>query len=189
MAIEALYSSVHNIVKEQMGIVNEMYFPFIYSLFVFVLISNLIGNVVYNFCISTSAIYTLGLSLTIFIGVTVLGLFLHKFIFFSFFVPSGAPLIIVPILSLVELVSYLARAVSLGVRLFSNITAGHSLLTILSGFLLPIFKKGILILTVAILPLSLFIALVGLEIAVSFIQAYVFTLLTSSYIKDSIELH
>jgi F-type H+-transporting ATPase subunit a len=122
-------------VKEQIGTVNEIYLPFIYSTFFFILISNLIGNVPYNFAIGTSIIQSLGFSFIIFIGVTLLSLVKHKLHFFSFFVPTGTPGVLVPLLVMIEFISYVARAFSLGVRLFANLVAGHTLLKILSGML------------------------------------------------------
>ena len=166
-----------------------MYLPFIYSLFFFILIANLSGNVPYGFTVATSIMVSIGLSMTIFIGVTILGLRLHKVHFFSFFVPSGTPLGLVPLLVPIELISYLARAFSLGVRLFANTVAGHTLLKILSGFLAPMFTSGAITAVITLIPFSIFIALIGLEIAVSFIQAYVFCILTASYLKDAIDLH
>jgi len=189
IALESSYASINTIVREQIGLRNEAYLPFIYSLFFFVLISNLIGNTPYSFTITTSIVLAVGLSVTIFLGVTLIGLFKHGLHFFAFFVPSGTPLALVPVLVLIELISYLARAVSLGVRLFANRTAGHTLLKILSTFLYQLFSSSLLIAVLTLIPFSIFVALIGLEIAVSIIQAYVFTLLTSSYIKDAIELH
>jgi F-type H+-transporting ATPase subunit a len=166
-----------------------MYFPFVYSLFFFVLIANLIGNVPYNYTISSAIICSIGLSFTIFIGVTILGLSLHKVRFFSFFVPAGTPLALVPLLVLIEIISYVARAFSLGVRLFANIVAGHTLMKILSTFLFQLFGSSLLIAVLTLIPFAFFLAIMGLELAVSFIQAYVLTLLVCSYIKDAIELH
>jgi F-type H+-transporting ATPase subunit a len=176
-------------VRSQIGISNEKYLPFIYSLFFFILISNLIGNVPYGFALGTSVIVSLGLSFTIFIGVTLLGLARHRLHFFSFFVPAGTPGGLVPLLVLIEFISYIARAFSLGVRLFANLVAGHALLKILSGLLAKLFLAGVLVAVVTLVPFAIFTALVGLEIAVSFIQAYVFCLLTCSYLKDAIDLH
>jgi len=176
-------------VREQIGTSNEIYLPFIYSLFCFVLIANLVGNIPYSFVITTSAVVCLGLSFTIFIGVTILGLSIHNLAFFSFFIPSGTPLILVPMLVIIEFISYLARAVSLGVRLFANLTAGHSLMKILSTFLYQMFNSSLIISILTLIPFSLFITLVGLELAVSFIQSFVFCLLVSSYLKDAIDLH
>jgi F-type H+-transporting ATPase subunit a len=109
--------------------------------------------------------------------------------FFAFFVPSGTPLALLPLLVLIELVSYIARAGSLGVRLFANMTAGHTLIKILSTFLGQMFSSSVLLFFVTLVPFSIFIALIGLELAVSVIQAYVFCVLTCSYIKDAVFLH
>lgn len=185
--LESLFASINTIVRDQIG--REVYLPFIYSLFLFILCSNLVGNIPYTFTITTSIIVSIGLSFTILIGVTILGLSIHKIHFFSFFIPSGTPLALVPLLVLIELISYIARAGSLGIRLFANIVAGHTLLKILSTFLYQMFSGSLVIAVLTLIPFSIFIALIGLELAVSFIQAYVLTILTCSYIKDAIELH
>lgn len=130
IVLESLYSTLSGIVRDQIGSHNERYFPFIYSLFFFILISNLIGNVPYNYTITTSLIVSIGAGVTIFIGVTILGLITKKISFFSSFVPEGTPLALVPLLSLIELISYSSRAVSLGVRLFANIQSEIRLLTV-----------------------------------------------------------
>lgn len=189
IALETLYASINSMVREQIGSTKEIYFPFIYSLFVFILIANLVGNVPYSFTITTSIITSIGLSLTIFIGVTILALSIHRLHFFSFFIPSGTPLALVPLLVLIEMVSYLARAGSLGIRLFANVVAGHTLMKILSTFLYKMFNSNLIIGILTLIPFSLFLAIMGLELAVSVIQAYVFTILTCSYIKDAILLH
>jgi F-type H+-transporting ATPase subunit a len=187
IGLESLFTSINSIVREQLG--KEIYLPFIYGLFIFILIGNLTGNVPYSYAITTSIILTMGLSFTILIGVTILGLFIHKLQFFSFFVPSGTPLALVPLLVLIEIISYLSRSFSLGIRLFANLVAGHTLLKILSTFLYQMFSSSVLMFIFTLIPFTLFLALIGLEIAVSLIQSYVFTLLTVSYIKDAINLH
>jgi F-type H+-transporting ATPase subunit a len=184
---ESFFASINTMVREQIG--REIYLPFIYSLFFFILVSNLVGNIPYSFTITTSVIVSIGLSFTILIGVTILGLYIHKIHFFSFFIPAGTPLALVPLLVLIELISYIARAFSLGIRLFANVVAGHTLLKILSTFLFKMFSGGLIIFILTLLPFALFLAITGLELAVSFIQAYVFVLLVCSYIKDAIELH
>nr|YP_010555510.1 ATP synthase F0 subunit a [Ramaria rubella]UYR22259.1 ATP synthase F0 subunit a [Ramaria rubella] len=189
IAFESSFASINAIVREQIGLRNEIYLPFIYSLFFFIIIANLIGNIPYSFAITTSIILSVGLSFTIFIGVSIIGLVKHGLHFFSFFIPAGTPLALVPLLVLIELTSYLARAVSLGVRLFANITAGHTLLKILSTFLFQLFSSSLIVAGLTLIPFSIFVALIGLEIGVSIIQSYVFILLTSSYIKDSLTLH
>jgi F-type H+-transporting ATPase subunit a len=189
MAFESLYSTISAIVRGQIGENKEIFLPFIYSLFVFVLISNLASNVPYNFAITSSIILCLGLSVTVFLGVTIMAIVKHQLKFFSFFVPAGTPLALVPLLVLIELVSYFARSVSLGLRLFANLTAGHTLVAILSSFLYKLFTSGIIIFFVTLIPFTIFIGILGLEVAVSFIQAYVLVLLVSSYLKDAIYLH
>jgi F-type H+-transporting ATPase subunit a len=176
-------------VREQIGTSNEIYLPFIYSLFCFVLFANLVGNIPYSFAITSSAILCISLSIIIFIGVTILGLYIHKLRFFSFFLPLGTPIYLVPMLVMIETISYLARAVSLGVRLFANICAGHSLVKILSTFLYKMFSQTILITIIVLVPFAIFTCIVLLEVCVSVIQAFVFCLLTCSYIRDSIDLH
>ena len=188
ISLEVFFSSLHGLVKGQLG-KNEGYLPFIYSLFFFLLFSNLVGNVPYGFTVGSSLVVSLGLSVIIFIGVTILGLSIHKVHFFSFFLPAGTPIALVPILAPIEMISYLARALSLGVRLLANLAAGHSLMKILGGFLFTLFTSSILVSILTLVPFALFVAIVALEVAVSFIQAYVFCILTASYIKDSIDLH
>jgi len=189
IGLESSFASINSMVREQIGRANEIYLPFIYSFFFFVLIANLTGNVPYSFTITTSIVVSLGLSFTIFIGVTILGLSIHKLHFFSFFIPSGTPLGLVPLLTLIELVSYIARAFSLGIRLFANLVAGHTLMKIISTLLYQLFTSSVLIAALALIPFALFLAIMTLELAVSFIQAYVISILTCSYIKDAIELH
>jgi len=189
ISLESSFASLNTMVRDQIGVNSEKYFPFIYSIFFYILIANLISNVPYSFAVTASGVVSLGLSLTIFIGVTILALSIHGIKFFSFFIPSGTPLALVPLLVLIELVSYLARAVSLGVRLFANITAGHTLLKILSTYLFKLFTGNLLVAILTLIPFAIFLALVGLEIAVSLIQAFVFTLLVCSYLRDAIELH
>jgi F-type H+-transporting ATPase subunit a len=189
IALESSFASINTMVRDQIGTANEVYLPFIYSLFFFIIIANLVGNVPYNYAMTTSLIVSLGLSVTIFMGVTILALSIHRLRFFSFFIPSGCPLGLVPLLVLIELVSYTARAASLGVRLFSNILAGHALVKILSTFLFQLMGSGIIVAIVMLVPFALFVGILGLEIAVSVIQAYIFCSLVCSYLKDAIDLH
>nr|WBU10907.1 ATP synthase F0 subunit a [Malassezia sp.] len=189
ISLEASYASIHGLVKGQLGAANEKYFPLIYALFFFLLFSNLTGNVPYSFTVGSSLVVCLGLSMIVVIGVTILGLSIHKLHFFSFFLPAGTPLALVPVLAPIELISYVARSLSLGVRLLANLAAGHSLMKILGGFLFTLFTSGILVSLVTVVPFAVFVAIVALEVAVSFIQSYVFCILTASYLKDAIDLH
>ena len=159
ISLESSYASLNSMVREQIGNNNEIYLPSIYSLFFFILFGNLISNVPYSFAITSSVIVAIGFSVTIFLGVTILGLYTHKLHFFSFFIPSGTPLAMVPLLSLIEIVSYLARAITLGIRLFANLVAGHSLLKILSTFLLKFFNNGLFSSLISLVPFSIFVAL------------------------------
>lgn len=187
--LESSFASFNAMVREQIGSLNEVYLPFIYSLFFFVLIGNLISNVPYSFAVNASAVGTLGFSISIFIGVTILSLTKHGIKFFSYFIPNGTPVFLVPLLVMIEIISYVARAFSLGVRLFANLTAGHTLLKILSTFLFKLFNSSIIFAILTLIPFSIFTALIGLEIGVSVIQAFVLTLLVCSYLKDAIDLH
>jgi len=154
IALESLFASINSMVREQLG--KELYLPFIYSLFFFILIANLTGNIPYSFTITTSIMVSIGLSFTILIAVTILALSIHKLHFFSFFVPSGTPLALVPLLVLIELVSYLARAFSLGIRLFANVVAGHTLMKILATFLYQMFSSTLIIATITLIPFTIF---------------------------------
>lgn len=176
-------------VREQIGLLNEIYLPFIYAIFFFVLIGNLISNIPYSFAVNASAVATLGLSITLFLGVTLLSVSIHKIKFFSFFIPNGTPLQLIPLIVLIEIISYCARAISLGVRLFANIFAGHSLLKILSTFIFKLFSTSVFVAILTLIPFSIFLGIIGLEIMVSFIQSFVLTLLVCSYLKDAISLH
>jgi F-type H+-transporting ATPase subunit a len=160
-----------------------------YTLFTFILINNLIGMVPYSFATTSHFALTFFLSFTIVLGATILGFQLHGLKFFSLFVPAGCPLILVPLLVLIEFISYLARNVSLGLRLGANILAGHMLLNILSGFTYKIMISNLLFFFVGLLPVVFIILFSGLELCIAFIQAQVFVVLSCSYIKDGLSLH
>jgi F-type H+-transporting ATPase subunit a len=190
IAQESLYVTIHNIVTNQINAKNgQIYFPFIYTLFVFILINNLIGMVPYSFASTGHFALTFALSFTIVLGATILGFQKHGLKFFSILVPAGCPLPLLPLLVTIEFISYLARNVSLGLRLAANITAGHMLLSILSGFVYNIMSSGLIFFILGILPLLFIVAFSGLELAIAFIQAQVFVVLSSSYIKDGLDLH
>ena len=154
-----------------------------------ILFSNLIGMVPYSFTTTSQIVLTLSLSVAIIFGVTIIGFNIHKLTFLSLFIPIGTPLGLVPLLVLIELISYLARAVSLGVRLAANVIAGHILLKILSTFIFTFIKQSLLFFIIGLLPVFIFTALVGLELAIAVLQAIVFIILTCSYIRDAVYLH
>jgi len=143
----------------------------------------------YSFASTSHFILTFFISFTVVLGATFLGFQKHGLEFFSFFVPSSFPLNLLPLLVLIEFISYLARNISLGLRLAANIVSGHMLLNILSGFTYKIMTSGILFLFVGLIPLAFIIAFSGLELAIAFIQAQVFVVLTCSYIRDALNLH
>jgi len=187
---ESLYATIHSIVINQINASKgQIYFPFIYALFLFILVNNLIGMVPYSFASTSHFILTFSLSFSIVLGATILGFQRHGLEFFSLFVPSGCPLALLPLLVLIEAISYLARNISLGLRLSANILSGHMLLNILSGFAYNIMTSGFIFFFLGLLPLAFIIAFSGLELGISFIQAQVFVVLTSSYIKDALDLH
>jgi F-type H+-transporting ATPase subunit a len=187
---ESIYATVHSIVINQLNPTKgQLYFPFIYALFIFILVNNLIGMVPYSFASTSHFILTFSLSFTVVLGATFLGFQRHGLKFFSLFVPSGCPLALLPLLVLIEFISYLSRNVSLGLRLAANILSGHMLLSILSGFTYNIMTSGILFFFLGLIPLAFIIAFSGLELAIAFIQAQVFVVLTCSYIKDGLDLH
>lgn len=187
---ETLFATLHSIVVNQINPrKGQVYFPFIYGLFIFILINNLIGLVPYSFASTSHFVLTFALSFTIVLGATILGFSKHGLEFFSLLVPAGCPLGLLPLLVLIEFISYLSRNISLGLRLGANIMSGHMLLSILSGFTYKIMTSGIIFFFVGLLPLAFIIAFSGLEIAIALIQAQVFVVLSCSYIKDGLDLH
>ncbi len=187
---ESIYATLHSIVTNQINSKKgQIYFPFIYTLFIFILINNLIGMIPYSFASTSHFVFTFSLSFTIVLGATIVGFQKHGLEFFSLLVPAGCPLALLPLLVLIEFISYLSRNVSLGLRLGANILSGHMLLNILSGFTYNIMTSGFIFFFLGLIPLSFIIAFSGLELAIAFIQAQVFVVLTSSYIKDALDLH
>jgi F-type H+-transporting ATPase subunit a len=190
ISLESIYATVLSIVVNQINPKNgQLFFPFIYTLFVFILINNLIGMVPYSFASTSHFILTFAISFTVVLGATILGFQKHGLKFFSLFVPAGCPLGLLPLLVFIEFISYLSRNVSLGLRLAANILSGHMLLNILAGFTYNIMTSGFIFFFFGLLPLAFIIAFSGLELAIAFIQAQVFVVLTSSYIKDGLDLH
>jgi len=187
---ETLYATVHSIVTSQINAKKgQVYFPFMYTLFIFILINNLIGLVPYSFASTSHFFLTFSLSFTVVLGATILGFQKHGLEFFSLLVPAGCPLALLPLLVLIEFISYLARNVSLGLRLAANILSGHMLLNILAGFTYNIMTSGFIFFFLGLIPLAFIIAFSGLELGIAFIQAQVFVVLSSSYIKDGLDLH
>ena len=143
----------------------------------------------YSFASTSHFILTFFTSFSVVLGATLLGFIKHNLKFFSLFVPSGCPLALLPLLVLIEFISYLARNISLGLRLAANILSGHMLLNILSGFAYKIMCSGYFYLFLGLIPLAFIMGFSGLELGIAFIQAQVFVVLTSSYTKDALDLH
>jgi F-type H+-transporting ATPase subunit a len=187
--VEMVYEFVVGLVSEQIGTVGRRFFPLIFTTFLFLLSTNLIGMIPYSFTATSHMVVTFGLSLSLFVGVTLIGFQTHGLHFLSFLLPKGAPLALAPLLVVLELVSYSFRAVSLGVRLFANMMAGHTLVKILSGFAWTMLSVGGVLAVASVVPFGVVLALTGLEIGVACLQAYVFTILLCIYLNDAINLH
>nr|YP_009317505.1 ATP synthase F0 subunit 6 [Gelidium galapagense]AOX48957.1 ATP synthase F0 subunit 6 [Gelidium galapagense] len=189
LAKESFYKVTANMLHENLGVKGELYFPFVFSLHLFLLFCNLIGMVPYSFTVTSHIIFTFSLALSIFIGVNIIGIQTHGINFFSLFLPRGVPLIIVPLIITIELLSYTVKVFTLSIRLFANMTSGHTLLKIIAGFAWTMLSTGGLLAIFHVIPLGLLVALTGLELAIAALQAYVFTLLTCIYLNDVLDLH
>ena len=184
-----MYEFVSNMVKENVGTGGKKYFPFIFSLFMFILFGNLLGMVPYSYTFTSQIIVTITLALIIFIGVTLIALIKHKLKFFTFFFPSGVPIALAPLLIPIEIISYLMRPVSLSVRLFANMLAGHTMMKVFAGLIIMMTSASGVLKAGAVLPLLAVIGLTGLEFLVAALQAYVFSILTCMYLHDALHLH
>ena len=179
---ESIYTFISQLLQDTVGEDGRKYFPFVFTIFMFVLIGNMVGMIPYSFTFTSHIIVTFALATVVFIGVTILGLIKHKMHFFSFFVIPGLPIYMLPLLIPIEIISYLSRPISLSVRLFANMLAGHTLLKVFAGFVVSLGIAGVF-------PLAFIVALTGLEILIAFLQAYVFAILTCLYINDALHLH
>jgi F-type H+-transporting ATPase subunit a len=181
--VELSYQFVANLIRDTVGSDGRRYFPLIFTLFMFILFGNLLGMMPYSFTFASHIIVTFALAIIVFIGVTILGFVKHGLHFFSFFVPPGVSVILWPLMIPIEIISYLSRPISLSVRLFANLTAGHTMLKVFASFVISLGVVG------GILPLVFVVALTGLELLIAFLQAYVFTILTCFYINDAVHMH
>jgi F-type H+-transporting ATPase subunit a len=179
---ELSYQFIAKMVSDNIGKEGRPYFPFIFSIFMFVLFGNFIGMVPYTFTFTSHIAVTLSMALVIFIMVTVIAFVKHGFHFFSFFLPAGVPIVLAPLMIAIEVISYFTRPFSLSVRLFANMMAGHTLLKVIGGFVVPLGIFGVV-------PIAGLVAVTGLEFLIAFLQAYIFTILTCIYINDAIHLH
>ena len=170
------------LVRENVGAEGRQYFPFIFTLFMFILFSNMIGLIPYSFTVTSHIIVTFALAAVVFLGVTLIAVIKHRLGFFSFFMPPGVPLYMAPLLVPIEIISYLARPVTLSLRLFANMMAGHTMLKVFAGFIVVLGIAGFA-------PIAVIVLLYGLEVIVAVLQAYVFTILTCLYLHDALHLH
>ncbi|MFQ5774472.1 MAG: F0F1 ATP synthase subunit A [Kiloniellaceae bacterium] len=179
---ELSYEFIANMIRDNVGKEGRKYFPFIFTLFMFVFFGNLLGMVPYSFTFTSHIIVTFAMAAAVFVGVTVIGFMKHGLHFLSFLMPSGVPIYMAPLIVPIEVLSYFTRPVSLSLRLFANMTAGHTMLKVFAGFVAALGVFGIV-------PLALVAALTGLELIIAFLQAYVFTILTCVYLNDALHLH
>ena len=179
---ELSYNFIAQLLSDTVGKQGRKYFPFVFTIFMFVLVGNMVGMLPYSFTFTSHIIVTFALAAVVFIGVTIIAFIKHGLHFFSFFVIPGLPWYMLPLLIPIEVISYLSRPISLSVRLFANMLAGHTLLKVFAGFVVSLGLAGFL-------PLAFIVALTGLEILIAFLQAYVFAILTCLYINDALHLH
>lgn len=180
---EMTYQFAHGIVSENAGKAGLKYFPFMFTLFLFILTINLLGMLPYSFTPTSHIVVTLGLGAVVFIGVFLIGIIKQGPIgFFAHFFPAGVPVLILPLLFLIEMVSFLSRPFSLAIRLAANIGAGHTLMKVIAGFVLPMGVFGVL-------PIAFIVFMTGLEVFVAILQAYVFTLLSCLYLGEALAEH
>ena len=185
-AVEYFYQVVADMVRDNVGTQGRPYFPFIFTLFTFILFGNLIGLIPGAFTFTSHLAVTFALAAFVFVGVTIIGLFTHGFKFFSLFFPHGAPIVSAPILVPIEIISYFSRPISLSVRLFANMTVGHVLLKVIGG---GVVGLGSFFIIPGLLPFAFLVAITMLEVMIAVIQAYVFAILTCVYLNDALHLH
>ena len=186
---EIFYEFIGNMVRDNVGHGGRPYFPFIFSLFMFILGANMAGMLPYSFTVTSHIAVTFTFAAIVFLGVVFIGFAKHGLKFLSMFLPSGTPLVLAPLIIIIELISFLSRPVTLSVRLFANMTAGHILLKVFAGFIISMGAAGGVLSALAVLPFVMNIALSALELLVAGVQAYVFALLTCIYLNDAVNLH
>ena len=187
---EYLYEFIYfTVLTENVKKNGSYFFPMLFTIFSFIFFCNLLGMIPYSFTVTSHIVITLGLATMAFLSINIIGVKTHGFHMLSLFLPPGAPLALAPLLVMIELVSYSFRVVSLALRLFANMMSGHCLLKILAGFAWTMLAAGGLLTILHLLPLLVIFAIVGLELSIAFLQAYVFTVLLCIYLNDAISLH
>ena len=180
---ELSYVFIANMVKDNVGSEGRPYFPFIFTIFMFILVGNFWGMMPYSFTFTSHIAVTFAMAFFVFIGVTIIAIAKHKLHFLTFFMPPGVPMVMAPLLIPIEIISYLSRPISLSVRLFANMLAGHTLLKVFAGFIISLGVAA------GWLPFVFVVALTGLEFVIAFLQAFVFAILTCLYLNDALHLH
>ena len=185
---EMLYGFVAGMIRENIGTKGRQYFPLIFTLFVVVLLGNMLGMLPYSFTYTSHIWVTAALAFFIFLIVMVIGFYKHGFHFFSLFVPPGVPMWLLPLIIPIEIMSFLIRPVTLSVRLFANMIAGHIMLKVFAGFSVGMFAAGGYMTLAGIGPMLFNSVLIGFEFLIAFLQAYVFAILSCIYLKDTVEI-
>jgi F-type H+-transporting ATPase subunit a len=183
---EILYEFIARTLRENAGKDGMRFFPLVFSLFTFVLVANLLGMLPYSFTVTSHIVITFALAMIVFLTVTIYGLVRNGWGFFRLFMPAGVPLALAPFIVPIEVISYFARPVSHSVRLFAVMLAGHITLKVFAGFVTGLGGLGALGILGAVMPLAMTIALTGLELLMSVLQAYIFTMLTCMYLNDAL---
>jgi F-type H+-transporting ATPase subunit a len=190
MLAESMYTLVSDMVDSSAGPKARPYFPFIFTLFMFILLGNFLGMLPGSFTFTSHIIVTFALALLVFLTVTVTGFIKHGLHFFHLFMPKGAPMVLMPLLFVLELFSFMVRPFSLAIRLFANMLAGHILMKVFAGMMIMLIGAfGAMGYAIGALPTILNIGMVGFEFFVAFLQAYIFAILSSLYLRDALEMH
>jgi F-type H+-transporting ATPase subunit a len=185
---EIAYEFIANMMRDILGEAGRPFFPFVFTLFMFILAANMLGMVPYSFTVTSHIIVTFALAAVVFVGATVVGFIKHGAHYLRLFVPSGVPVVLLPLLVVIEVISYFVRPLSLSVRLFANMMAGHTMLKVFAGFVVMFGVAGAAWMPLGLAPFLLLIGLTGLEILIAFLQAYVFAVLTCIYLNDAINM-
>ena len=185
-AVEITYEFVAGILRDATGKEGMRFFPIVFTIFMFILMGNMLGMIPGSFTFTSHIIVTFAMAIAVWLGVTIIGFWYHGAHFLHFFVPSGAPKAMLPLLVPIEILSYCVRPISLSVRLFCNMMAGHTMLKVFAGFIISLGGYYVI---PGIAPLAITVVLIGFEFAVAFLQAYIFTVLTCIYLNDAIHMH
>ncbi len=189
MTAEMLYEFIAGTIRENIGSEGRRYFSLIFTLFVVVLMGNLLGMIPFSFTYTSHIVVTFALAMLVFLAVLIVGIARNGLHFFSLFLPPGVPAWLLPLIIPIELISFLIRPITLSVRLFANMMAGHLMLKVFAGFSVMMFGAGFVGIVGSMLPMLFNVILIGFEFLIALIHAYVFTVLSCIYLKDTVDLH